>query len=1051
MDFSRLAGQRLPGTPKGMGGRGRPPDAGAGPTPAPPGAADDGAADAAEPAASSGREGGGAGAPAPQEVARGGALLLPGGEEPGGEPGGGGPAGAPSGRQTPAKEGRRTPGAGPEGERRGRERGGAATANANGRARPSGAAAGPAPAGVLVVAGTGAGVGKTTVACGLAGACRARGLAVQPFKVGPDFLDGMHLARACGRPSSNLDGWMQGRAGCLEEFGRAMGAGGADLALVEGAMGLFDGIDGVSEVGSAAEVAKWLGAPVLLVLDCWTSARSIAAVVKGFQAFDPDVRIAGLVFNKVGGEVHTRWLRDAVESAGLGVPVLGGILNDPSAQLPEYGASSTPAEVRAVEGNKVLDRLKAVAEESLDLAQVLAIAKGARVPPAAGAPALVREFVAGPGRGPTYVGSDGEERAAPPVRIGVARDEAFCFYYEGNLALLVALGAELVPFSPIRDTFPQDVDGLYFGGGFPELFVEELSQNQNMLRGVKTFAEAGGVVYAECGGLMYLSTSIQTQMSQYRMAGVFPFRTRMQDDMHVGYVTVNTLPDCAVFPPGCAVKGHVYHSSEIVQEHVVGNFRDKNRHEYKEGYEAQLEKVGSKLIKEGYSYKNTLASYIHLQWGATPCLAAAFVDRCRDTKPQYFFSSASSPTHSDHGYAAGHGRKSPPQGKTLARFPLSASYDNLSANGAVTHTPDRVRMNGRFTNHTRSLSDMQNMSHFTNPPIGIGICSLVPSATEVLFALGLGNQVVGVSDFCDHPAEVRVTRHIVCTVNHGTTKDAKVHESLQNELMLKKLASNGSSILSLDVQWLATVRPQLTVTFETDKGSGADAGVVAAALHEAGLMDPDQSNVVLKFEPTTLSDTLDAILKIGAAMHAKFAAHQLVEGLRGNLRLIARLVAGAARRPRVLALAGLAPLVVGGHWLPEMIRLAGGQDHLQDPGDPVERIAWDQVRAYEPEVLVLIPGSVASATVLQQIGSLATLPGWWSLPAVRKNEVYLVDHVYFTRPGPRLVEGVQILARILQPDRVDSPTPSGAVLKLSLQNGARCRPRQLAEFFEAFV
>ena len=174
----------------------------------------------------------------------------------------------------------------------------------------------------------------------------------------------------------------------------------------------------------------------------------------------------------------------------------------------------------------------------------------------------------------------------------------------------------------------------------------------------------------------------------------------------------------------------------------------------------------------------------------------------------------------------------------------------------------------------------------------------------------------------------------------------------------------------------------------------------------------------------------------------------LVEELRARLRQVARAVAGALRRPRVLTLSGLAPLVVGGHWLPELTAMAGGQDAVQEPGDPVERITWDQVRACEPEVLVLIPGSISSEQTLHEIGSLATLPGWWSLPAVQTGDVFLCDHVYYTRPGPRVVQGVEVLAGLLHPDLFPFSPPYNSVRKLTLRNGQRCRPRQLATYFE---
>eukprot|EP00211_Chloroparvula_japonica_P006372 CAMPEP_0119153846 /NCGR_PEP_ID=MMETSP1310-20130426/49907_1 /TAXON_ID=464262 /ORGANISM="Genus nov. species nov., Strain RCC2339" /LENGTH=422 /DNA_ID=CAMNT_0007146327 /DNA_START=31 /DNA_END=1299 /DNA_ORIENTATION=- len=355
----------------------------------------------------------------------------------------------------------------------------------------------------------------------------------------------------------------------------------------------------------------------------------------------------------------------------------------------------------------------------------------------------------------------------------------------------------------------------------------------------------------------------------------------------------------------------------------------------------------------------------------------------------------------------------------------------------------RVLLSRRGGAHTRSLSDL---AVYQAPAPGAGVCSFVPSATEMLFALGLGNQVVGVSDFCDFPADVRVTRHIVC---RARPEAVKANECLNNEMMLQEIATSDESILEVDVQWLATVQPFLTFTFGTETGMPHEKGAVTRALHRAGLIgDGEPDDAVIEISPYTLSDVFGTLLRIGGAMRAKLAAHHLVEQLRGSLRAVANAVASAKHRPRVLVLAGLSPLVVGGHWLPEMVTLAGGQDLLQEPGDPVERLSWDQVRAYEPEVLLLIPGSVNSEQTDEQVGSLATLPGWWSLPAVNTCRVYLCEHVYFTRPGPRVVQGVQILAHILHPSLVEAMLPPASVLKLTLQNGQRCRPRQLAKYFQ---
>eukprot|EP00887_Chlorella_sp_A99_P000875 scaffold5.g875.t1 len=486
-------------------------------------------------------------------------------------------------------------------------------------------------------------------------ALRARGLTVQSFKVGPDFIDPMHHEQATGRPSINLDAWMLSREQVLASFHRAVE--GADVAVVEGVMGLFDGMDGQSEQGSTAQLAKWLGAPVLLVLDCSAVARSAAAVVKGYLEFDPELQLGGLLFNKVGGEAHTQWLKDAIASGGITLPVLGGI---PQARARALEAVASK-EVAMPERHHGLhmpgedsippDLVASLAElvgTHVDLDALLEVAATARVPPAP-ATAVGEDETGAP---PPPLAAEGSAESAdsgaggaPRVRIAVARDAAFCFYYHDSLALLRAAGAELVPFSPLADGgLPRGVSGVYLGGGYPERHARVLAANGAVRASLRGFATAGGVVYAECGGLVYLSQSIVLPgEAPCPMAGVFSFKTVLSGKMAMGYCEVETTGACPLFPPGRRVRGQVFHFSEIVQESVVGGAGaalsssprpDKasgasSDASWQHGYLTRAKIPGAAEVPEGFCRDNVLASYVHLHFGGCPDLAAALVERCR--------------------------------------------------------------------------------------------------------------------------------------------------------------------------------------------------------------------------------------------------------------------------------------------------------------------------------------------------------------------------------------------------------------------------------------
>ena len=446
----------------------------------------------------------------------------------------------------------------------------------------------------LVVAGTHSGAGKTTIATALMAAFTRRGLRVQPFKVGPDFIDGGFHEAACRRAGRNLDGWMLSQDANLASFVGA--SADADLAIVEGVMGLFDGRDASGESGSTAQMAKWLQAPVLLAVDASAMARSAAAVVRGFETFDPDLNLAGIVFNRIGGEGHARLLREAVAGACRAQPV-GFLPHDENIHLPSRHLGLTMAAealtperldemARWIEAHADLDGLMRLAQTAGKLAAVTATERP------------------GPGR----------------VRIAVARDRAFCFYYRDNLDLLEQFGAELIEFSPIHDmALPPDIRGVYLGGGYPELHAAGLSANRAMLDAIRGFAQSGRPVYAECGGFMYLTEAIVDAAGrEHSMAGLFPTRARMQPRLAaLGYLEAVPPADALWLRAGEPLRGHEFRYSEIDPMPAAVP-------------RCLVLRNGRAERAEGYAAGSVLAGYAHLHFRSSPDFARRFVHACAE-------------------------------------------------------------------------------------------------------------------------------------------------------------------------------------------------------------------------------------------------------------------------------------------------------------------------------------------------------------------------------------------------------------------------------------
>ncbi|MFP5214043.1 MAG: cobyrinate a,c-diamide synthase [Acidobacteriota bacterium] len=447
----------------------------------------------------------------------------------------------------------------------------------------------------FLVAGTQSGCGKTTIALGLMAAFRSRGLRVQPFKVGPDFIDPGFHTRIAGRESRNLDGWMLRPDYNRDLFRRLLAE--ADLAVVEGVMGLYDGYDGLSEAGSSAEMAKLLDLPAVLVVDARSMARSAAALVYGFKHFDPRLRLAGVIFNRIGGAGHLEYLREAMSASLPDVQVFGGIPREEELTIPERHLGLVTADEIVLSG-EWQKKLAQMVERYVDLDGILACSERA----SDSAPSI-------------------EVRPPRPERvpIAVARDAAYCFYYPDNFDLLRDAGAEIRFFSPLAgETFPEDTAGLYLGGGYPELFAERLSK-QPFVEAIRSSAAQGMPIYAECGGLMTLGRFIDTvEGERWPMAGLLPFGTRMlKRRKALGYTQVTLSQPCLLGEQGSVLRGHEFHYSEVVDEGVPVDF----------AYEISKRKFSGER-PEGYMAGSVLASYVHLHWGSAPEAPKTFVERC---------------------------------------------------------------------------------------------------------------------------------------------------------------------------------------------------------------------------------------------------------------------------------------------------------------------------------------------------------------------------------------------------------------------------------------
>ena len=448
----------------------------------------------------------------------------------------------------------------------------------------------------LVIAGTGSGVGKTTLTIGLMAALKKKGYSVQGFKCGPDYIDPTYHTAVTGRVSRNIDSWMLGHEMVKEIVNRA--SVGVDISIIEGVMGFFDGKNPLSNSGSTAEISIITESPVILVVNCASMARSAAAIVKGFQVFQKEINIIGVIANRVGSEGHFKIVKSAIEQE-CGTPVLGYLKKDQQIAIPERHLGLIPSVERG-ELQPFFDRLGDLILETIDVDLLYTLSETSHLE--------VKEF-------------QFKRREKEEVRIAVARDAAFNFYYEENLEILEASGAEIVEFSPLNgETLPEGVDGLYIGGGFPEEFAAELAQQTEVKNTIRSAIEKGMPTLAECGGFMYLTESLETtDEKSYEMVGVVPGKVKMQSKLAaLGYREISAEQDNFLLKGNLRAKGHEFHYSTF-----------EPREEFQPAYQTK----GMRGFKnEGYMEGNLIAGYTHFHFGSCPELAANWVKKCKEFK-----------------------------------------------------------------------------------------------------------------------------------------------------------------------------------------------------------------------------------------------------------------------------------------------------------------------------------------------------------------------------------------------------------------------------------
>ena len=459
----------------------------------------------------------------------------------------------------------------------------------------------------LIIAGDRSGTGKTTVTLAILAYLARLSNKVQSFKVGPDYIDPMFHRAVTGLPCRNLDSVLTSPSYVRDCFQRH--ATDAEWVVVEGVMGLFDGIkhldgsESLNDFGSTAHIARILNLPVVLVLDCSRLSTSIVAIAYGYANLDPKVNIAGVILNRVASDRHLELLETALNN--INMPVLGVLKRNAAVTIPDRHLGLVP-EVELPDINEVFSQLADLAKTSFDWKQLFPLLS----------------------QSPSLLVPQSPSFPVPQsaIKIAVARDKAFNFYYQDNLDILSELGAELIFWSPIADkNIPHNVRGLYFGGGFPEVFAEDLAANQNVLQQLREVINAGMPTYAECGGLMYLCQKlIDLGDRTWSMVGVIPSTVTMQAKLTLGYRQAIAQQDSPLIQTTQTVRGHEFHRSKLTIDSTDPLWQLQGFHSF------------SPQLNEGWKIKGLHASYLHLHWGEAKFLAERFVNSCRNYKTSLY-------------------------------------------------------------------------------------------------------------------------------------------------------------------------------------------------------------------------------------------------------------------------------------------------------------------------------------------------------------------------------------------------------------------------------
>ncbi len=450
----------------------------------------------------------------------------------------------------------------------------------------------------IIIAGTHSGVGKTTIVTGLLAAIKERGLSVQSYKVGPDYIDPGYHQLASGKIAHNLDTWLVPTDKIVPIFSKT--AVGNDMVIVEGVMGLYDG--GRKGISSTAAIAKLLKAPVVLVIDAKSMGESAAAIALGYKMYDPEVNLAGVIINRLGSKSHQKMVTEALER--IGIPVLGAIYRNEALTMPERHLGLTPV-TEHNPADMIATLSKQIADQ-VDIGQLITLSQNA--------PTLDSNVAPTP-----------SALSVTNVRIGVAQDEAFSFYYPESLNILENMGAEIVPFSPLKDTHLPKVDGLLFGGGFPEMFVQELACNHSMRQSIYEACQQDMPVYAECGGFMYLTQKIiDFDGRHYDMVGAIPATCSMQGKLQtVGYIEATALSENILCEKGDCLRGHEFHFSLMNM--------DESTETFPWAFSFKKVRTGASHLS-GYAHGNILASYLHIHFAGHEQTASCFIGKCSDFK-----------------------------------------------------------------------------------------------------------------------------------------------------------------------------------------------------------------------------------------------------------------------------------------------------------------------------------------------------------------------------------------------------------------------------------